>query len=155
MIEIIEANTDDLITKAKELFQEYAESLGFDLCFQNFDQELDEFPGWYSAPDGRLYLARHGNQFIGCVGLRYFEKNICEVKRLYVRPNFRGQRAGRALAEASIQAAEDIGYDYMRLDTLSSMEIARKLYQSLGFRQIESYRHNPIEGAIYMELKLK
>ena len=155
MIEILEANTDDLIAIAKELFQEYAESLGFDLCFQNFARELDYFPGQYSAPAGRLYLARYGNQVIGCVGLRYFEKGICEMKRLYVRPNFRGKQAGRALAEASIRAAADIGYDCMRLDTLPSMESAYKLYRSLGFGPIEPYRHNPIEGAIYMELKLK
>jgi ribosomal protein S18 acetylase RimI-like enzyme len=155
MIEIIEANTDHLIGKARALFQEYAESLGFDLCFQNFDQEMDDFPGQYSAPAGRLYLSRYGNELIGCVGLRCFAKGICEMKRLYVKPNFRGMRAGRALAEASIRAAKDIGYKYMRLDTLPSMESAHKLYRSLGFRQIEPYRQNPIAGAIYMELRLK
>jgi len=155
MIEIVEANTDELIAKAKDLFQEYAASLEFDLGFQNFDQELNNFPGQYSEPSGRLYLAVCERQPIGCVGLRYFEKGICEMKRLYVKPNFRGKQAGRALAEASIQAARNIGYAYMRLDTLPSMESANKLYKSLGFEQIEPYRHNPIEGTIYMQLKLK
>jgi len=155
MIEIVEANTDELIAKAKDLFQEYAASLEFDLGFQNFDQELNSFPGQYSEPSGRLYLALCERQPIGCVGLRYFEKGICEMKRLYVKPNFRGKQAGRALAEASIQAARNIGYAYMRLDTLPSMESANKLYKSLGFEQIEPYRHNPIEGTIYMQLKLK
>ena len=155
MIEIVEANTDDLITKAKELFQEYAESLGFDLCFQNFDQELDDFPGQYSPPMGRLFLALSENQPIGCVGLRSFEKGVCEMNRLYVRPDFRGRKAGRLLAEATIKAGKVIRYEIMRLDTLPSMESANILYKSLGFRQIEPYRHNPIKGAIYMELNLR
>jgi len=155
MIEIVEANTDDLIAKAKELFQEYAESLGFDLCFQNFDQELDDFPGQYSPPVGCLFLALSENQPIGCVGLRSFEKRVCEMKRLYVRPDFRGRKAGRLLAEATIKAGKVIRYEIMRLDTLPSMESANILYKSLGFRQIEPYRHNPIKGAIYMELNLR
>lgn len=155
MIKIVEANTDDLITKAKELFQEYAESLGFDLCFQNFDQELDDFPGQYSPPMGRLFLALSENQPIGCVGLRFFEKGVCEMKRLYVRPDFRGRKAGRLLAEATVKAGKVIRYEIMRLDTLPSMESANILYKSLGFRQIEPYRHNPIKGAIYMELNLR
>ena len=115
MIEIVEANTDDLIAKAKELFQEYAESLGFDLCFQNFDQELDDFPGQYSLPMGRLFLALSENQPIGCVGLRSFEKGFCEMKRLYVRPDFRGRKAGRLLAEATIKAGKVIRYDIREL----------------------------------------
>ena len=155
MIEIVEANTDALIAKAKELFQEYAESLGFDLCFQNFDQELDDFPGQYSPPMGRLFLALSENQPIGCVGLRSFEKGVCEMKRLYVRPDFRGRKAGRLLAEATIKAGKVTRYEIMRLDTLPSMESANILYKSLGFRQIEPYRQNPINGAIYMELNLR
>lgn len=156
MIKIVEANTNDLIAKAKELFQEYAESLGFDLCFQNFEQELDDyFPGQYSPPMGRLFLALSDNQPIGCVGLRYFDKGVCEMKRLYVRPDFRGKKAGRLLAEATLKAAKVIRYEIMRLDTLPSMESANILYKSLGFRQIEPYRHNPIKGAIYMELNLR
>ncbi len=155
MIEIVEANTEELIAKAKVLFQEYAESLGFDLCFQNFNQEMNNFPGQYSPPKGRLYLAYSEKQPIGCVGLREFGKGICEMKRLYVRPDFRGKKVGKLLAEAVINAAKHIGYEYMRLDTLPSMRSANILYKSLGFRQIEPYRLNPIEGAIYLELNLK
>jgi ribosomal protein S18 acetylase RimI-like enzyme len=155
MIEIVQANTDELIAKAKELFQEYAESLGFDLCFQNFNAELDSFPKHYSPPTGCLFLALSQSQPIGCVGLRYFEKGICEMKRLYVRPNFRGKNVGRGLVEAAIKAGKTLGYERMRLDTLPSMEIANQLYKSLGFVEIGPYRHNPIEGALYLELRLK
>jgi len=155
MIEIVEANTEDLISKAKELFQEYAESLGFDLSFQNFDAELDSFPKQYSPPTGSLFLALSESQPIGSVGLRYFEKGICEMKRLYVRPNVRGTNAGKALSEVAIKAGVTLGYERMRIDTLPSMEIANQLYKSLGFVEIEPYRHNPIEEAIYLELNLK
>ena len=155
MIEIVQANTDELIAKAKEIFQEYAESLGFDLCFQDFDAELDSFPVQYSPPEGYLFLALSESQPIGCVGLRYFEKGICEMKRLYVRPNFREKNAGRKLSEAAIKAGKTLGYKRMRLDTLPSMEIANHLYKSLGFVEIEPYRHNPLEGVIYLELNLE
>jgi len=154
MIEVVQANTEDLIAKAKDLFKEYAESLGFSLCFQNFDKELDSFPGQYSPPMGRLFLALSDKQPIGCVGIRFFEKGACEMKRLYVRPGFRGRKAGRLLVEDAIKAGRDIGYEAMRLDTLPSMERANILYKSLGFRHIEPYRHTPIEGATYLELKL-
>jgi ribosomal protein S18 acetylase RimI-like enzyme len=154
MIEIVQATTDELIAEAKELFQEYAESLGFDLGFQDFTAELDRFPKQYSPPAGSLFLALSQSQPIGCVGLRYFEKGICEMKRLYVRPNFRGKNAGRQLAEAAISAGKTLGYERMRLDTLPSMQIANQLYMSLGFVEIGPYRHNPIEGALYLELRL-
>ena len=154
MIKIIEVNSGELISKAKELFQEYAESLGFDLSFHNFQQELNDFPGQYSPPKGRLFLALSGKEVIGCVGLRPFDRDICEMKRLYVKPDFRGRKAGRMLAEATIKAGKSIGYKVMRLDTLMSMKSANVLYKSLGFRRIDPYRYNPIKGAIYMELKL-
>lgn len=155
IIEIIEAKTDELISEAKELFQEYALTLGFDLEFQDFKKEMDGFPDHYSAPNGCLFLARHETQFIGGVGLRCFEKGVGEIKRLYVRTDFREIKAGRMLAEAAIKAAKDIGYNFIRLDTLQSMEHANRLYKSLGFCDIEPYRHNPIDGAMYMELDLK
>ena len=155
IIEIIEAKTNELISETKELFQEYASTLGFDLDFQDFKKEMEGFPDHYSTPDGCLYLACYGKQRIGCVGLRYFEKGICEIKRLYIRPEFRGMKAGRMLAEAAIKAARDIGYEYIRLDTLQSMESANSMYKSLGFYDIEPYRHNPIDGAMYMELDLQ
>jgi len=155
MIEIVEANTKILITKVKELFLEYSESLGFDLSFQNFDAELDNFPVQYSPPTGSLFLALSQNLPIGCVGVRYFEDDICEMKRLFVKPNFRGKRVGRLLAEAAVKAGKNLGYERMRLDTLPTMEKANHLYRSLGFIEIEPYRYNPIEGAKYLELNLK
>ena len=154
MAEIVRANRDKLIAQAKDLFQEYAESLGFGLCFQDFDAELDSFPMQYSPPAGDLFLALSENQPIGCVGVRFLEKGICEMKRLYVRPNFRGNNAGRELSEAAIEAGKTLGYKRMRLDTLPSMEIANRMYKSLGFVEIDPYRHNPLEGAIYLELNL-
>ncbi len=146
MIRIIEANTDELITQAKSLFLEYAASLDFSLCFQNFDNELENFPIQYSPPTGSLYLALSENEAIGCVGVRRFEKNICEMKRLYVRHEFRGRKAGNLLAVSAIKSGKTLGYEYMRLDTLSSMETANQLYKSLGFIKIEPYRDNPING---------
>ena len=154
MAEIVRANTDELIAQAKNLFQEYAESLGFDLCFQDFETELDTFPVQYSPPAGDLFLALSESQPIGCVGVRFLEKGICEMKRLYVRPNFRGNNAGKKLSEAAIKAGKTLGYERMRLDTLPSMEIANRMYKSLGFVEIDPYRHNPLEGAKYLELNL-
>ncbi len=154
MIEIVEANTDELIAQAKELFQEYAESLGFDLCFQNFNAEMDSFPKQYSPPTGCLFLALSETQPIGCVGLRYFKKGICEMKRLYVRPAFRGRGLGKDLANAVIRAAREIGYAVMKLDTLPSMSAAIGLYECFGFVETDAYRYNPIEGTKYMELDL-
>ncbi len=154
MLEIVEATTDERITQAKALFQEYAESLGFDLGFQNFDVEMDRFPEQYSPPTGGLFLALLQNQPIGCVGVRYFDEGVCEMKRLYVRPEFRGRHAGRNLAEAAIAAGKTLGYKHMRLDTLRSMERANQLYITLGFVEIKPYRENPLEGAIYFELSL-
>jgi len=155
MIEVITANTGVHIAKVKELFQEYSESLGFYLCFQDFDTELDSFPLQYSPPKGCLLLALSHDLPIGCVGVRHFADGICEMKRLYVRPNFRGKHAGRLLAEVAIKAGKALGYERMRIDTLPSMEKANHLYRSLGFVEIEPYRFNPIEGAKYLELNLK
>ncbi|MBW2486934.1 MAG: GNAT family N-acetyltransferase [Deltaproteobacteria bacterium] len=151
---MVRANTDELIAEAKELFKEYAESLGFDLCFKKFDAELECFPVQYSPPSGDLSLALSERQPIGCVGVRFLEEGICEMKRLYVKPNFRGSNAGKDLCEAAIQGGKILGYERMRLDTLPSMEIANRLYKTLGFVEIEPYRHNPLEGAIYLELNL-
>lgn len=155
MIEIIEATTDDLISAAKALFLEYAASLSFDLCFQNFDQEMADFPDLYTAPLGGLYVAGFQSRPIGCVGFRYFEKGVCEMKRLYVQPDHRGMGAGRKLAEAAIHGALVSGYRSMRLDTLVSMQRANRLYRSLGFAKIPPYRRNPIDGVRYMELDLQ
>lgn len=154
MIRVIHADSGELTTRAKELFLEYASSLGVDLSFQDFEQEMNTFPAQYSPPEGRLLLAQHGNEIVGCVGLRDLGDGRCEMKRLYVQPICRGQGLGRSLAEAIINEARDIGYTHMRLDTIPSMKAAISLYIALGFREIEPYRFNPIEGAKYMELNL-
>jgi ribosomal protein S18 acetylase RimI-like enzyme len=154
VLKIAEAVTEEDIESAKTLFVEYADSLGFDLSFQRFDEELRSLPGDYARPKGCLLLAACDGQTAGCVALRPLEEGVCEMKRLYVRPEFRGMGVGRALAEAVIKEGQDIGYNCMRLDTVPLMDVARMLYASLGFERISPYRYNPIEGAVFMELKL-
>jgi len=154
MLEILKAKSDRDIEQVRTLFGEYADTLDFDLDFQDFEEELTNFPGDYVRPMGCLLLALYKGQPTGCVGLRKLSERICEMKRLYVREQFRGLGLGRALAEAVIKEAQKIGYNYMRLDTVPSMEVARALYSSLGFKQTRPYRYNPIEGAVFMELRL-
>ena len=156
MLEFVQAETPAQTAEARRLFLEYSDWLGLNLCFQNFEKELAELPGAYSPPDGRLLLASHENEIAGCVCLRRIGDATCEMKRLYVRPEFRGKGVGGALAEKIIEEARAIGYERMRLDTLpSKMAEAIKMYRSLGFHEIESYYHNPVEGALFMELTLK
>ena len=139
----------------RELFLEYANSLGFSLCFQSFDQELASLPGDYRQPQGRLLLATREGVAAGCVALHPLEDGICEMKRLYVRPQFRGQGLGKLLAQQIIAEARAIGYKQLRLDTVEPMmREAVAMYRKMGFREIAPYRRNPIEGALYMELTL-
>jgi len=152
-VQIAEASSDDL-ADVRRLFEEYADSLGFDLGFQGFERELHDLPGEYAAPRGRLLVARVGTAAVGCVGVRPLAPDVCEMKRLYVRSGHRGTGAGRALAEAAIAAGRALGYARMRLDTVPSMRAARALYAALGFREIPPYRHNPIAGTAFMELDL-
>ena len=152
---LIQARTTEEIEQARRLFKEYAAGLGIDLCFQNFAQEMENLPGDYSPPAGRLVLAHTGGEVAGCVALRRLAEDTCEVKRLYVRDKFRGTGLGRELAEDIIRQAQDIGYQRMRLDTLpGKMDKAIELYRSLGFREIEPYYKNPVPGALFMELSL-
>lgn len=139
----------------RELFLEYAQSLGFSLCFQGFDHELAGLPGDYAPPQGRLLLASSASQPVGCVALHAINDEHCEMKRLYVRPQFRGHGLGKGLAERIIAEARQIGYTRLRLDTVEpKMKTAVAMYRQLGFREIAPYRPNPIEGALYMELEL-
>src|SRR5262249_7807162 len=151
---IISATTSADMAEAKTLFLEDAAEQKLDLSFQSFEEELDKLPGGYAPPDGRLFLAQDEAQIAGCVALHSRGHAVREMKPLYVRPAFRGQGEGRDLAVTIIGEARRIGYALMRLDTLDSMQPALALYESLGFRPIEAYRHNPLSGAIYMELEI-
>lgn len=148
------ATSPEDVRRVAALFEEYASSLEFSLCFQGFDQELAGLPGAYAPPDGRLLLARVDGTPAGCVGLRRIGEGICEMKRLFVRPHLNGTGLGRRLATAVIDEARRSGYATMKLDTLPSMKAAIRLYESLGFRDTVPYTRNPLEGARYMELAL-
>ena len=154
MIQIVQAQSEQDIARVHELFLEYADSLGVDLCFQDFEQELAALPGKYTPPSGSLLIAKEDETLVGCVALRKLDDKVGEMKRLYLRPAFRGRGAGRALALAIIAEARVIGYGRLRLDTLPMMSEARKLYYSLGFKEIKPYVYNPIEGTLYLELTL-
>ena len=143
------------IAQARELFLEYAQSLGFSLCFQSFDQELAGLPGGYAPPDGRLFLAEVDGRLAGCGALHKLDGDICEMKRLYVRPEFRGRGIGRVLADKILAEARSIGYARIRLDTVAPrMKEAVEMYRRLGFREIAPDCANPLEGVLYMELQL-
>jgi len=150
-----QASSPAQIEQARNLFVEYAKSLGFSLCFQNFDEELAKLPGSYAPPQGRLLLAEYEGELAGCVALRPLEPGIGEMKRLYLLPKFRGKGLGRANAEHLIAEARQIGYRSMRLDTVEPvMKDAVAMYRRLGFREIPAYRKNPMAGTLYMELDL-
>lgn len=167
MVKLLQAQSPEEIEIAHGLFREYQTGLGIDLCFQNFDQEVAGLPGNYAPPSGRLLLAIEGEQIAGCIALRPLGTHAsgvlvhqqhfdaCEMKRLYVRPDFRGQGLGKKLVTTLIDVAREIGYQRMLLDTLpGKMEEAIALYRSFGFREIAPYYHNPVEGALFMELWL-
>ena len=151
------AGPNDLLL-AREIFREYADGLGVDLCFQNFEQELADLPGEYAPPRGALILARVDGDLAGCCALRPLDTadypNAAEMKRLYVRKAFRGSGLGRQLAEAVLDAARQAGYSCVLLDTLDAMEAARALYEDLGFEEVPPYYHNPIAGSHYLKATL-
>lgn len=148
---------DDL-PALRSLFQDYATRLGVDLCFQNFEAELAGLPGDYAEPRGALLMATVDGEPAGCCALRPLDSvdyaNACEMKRLFVRPEFRRLGLGRQLAEEIMELARMADYDCLLLDTLNDMETARALYQELGFQEIPPYYFNPIEGAHYLKVQL-
>lgn len=158
LVEILTPQRADDLDALREIFREYAASLPIDLSFQNFERELATLPGEYAAPRGALLVARVNGEVAGCCALRPLDTvdfpNACEMKRLYVRPAFRGLGLGRALAEAIMDVARVNAYDHVLLDTLDDMEAARTLYEDLGFVDVPPYYHNPIAGAHYLKASL-
>jgi carbonic anhydrase len=155
VLRITQASSKSEIDQARELFKEYEAGLGISLCFQNFDDELANLPGDYAPPQGRLLLAREFDQTMGCVALRSLGPTTCEMKRLFVRPEYRDRGLGRVLVEAIIEEARKIGYTCLRLDTIvDRMDRAVALYKSIGFVEIPPYRNNPVDSATFMELDL-
>jgi ribosomal protein S18 acetylase RimI-like enzyme len=156
MLTLVEALKPDQILIAKSLFREYVVSIGVDLSFQGFTKELEDLPGKYAPPTGGLFIAFIAGNPMGCVALRPLDIDLtAELKRLYVRPDGRGKGLGLALTEKAIQRARDAGYRVVRLDTLSTMKEAQRLYGKLGFREIPPYTFNPIQGTTFMEFDLR
>lgn len=154
MIRLDSAVSASDIDQIRTLFREYADSLGVNLDYQGFEEELRELPGSYAPPAGTLLLARRNDEILGCVGVRALDPATAEMKRLYVRPAARGTGLGRILAEAAIRFATCSGYERMRLDTLPQMQRAQELYRELGFVPIEAYRYSAVPGTVYLELML-
>ena len=155
MLRLTQATTPSDLDEARTLFEEYAAGLNISLCFQNFDKELANLPGDYAPPQGRLLLAREFDQLMGCIALRPAGPTTCEMKRLFVRPEYRDRKLGRVLVEAIIEEARKIGYTHMRLDTLPGrMDRAIQLYRSIGFVEIPPYYKTPVDSTKFMELDL-
>ena len=158
-IRLVFPDTPELIAATREILREYAHSLDVDLCFQNFEAELAALPGEYARPGGHLVLAFVDNALAGCGALRAIDDtdyaNACEMKRLYVRPAFRGFGLGRVIAQALLDEAQQAGYSEVLLDTLDDMEAARGLYEQLGFEEIPPYYFNPVPGAHYLRADLR
>jgi GNAT superfamily N-acetyltransferase len=154
MARIEPAHGEADLTELRTLFREYADLLGIDLAFQGFEAELAGLPGDYAPPRGRLLIAREGDRAVGCAALRPLGSDVCEAKRLYVRPEARGTGLGRRLTERLIAEARSIGCARLRLDTLPGMTEAIALYRSLGFHPITPYRYNPVAGTLFLEKDL-
>ncbi|MGO5092472.1 GNAT family N-acetyltransferase [Clostridium sp. LCP25S3_F10] len=155
IIEFKHITGQDMIEEIKQLFLEYTQSLKIDLAFQNFEEEFNTLPGKYGPPDGILILVLVDGKRAGCIALRKISEDICEMKRLYVRNDYRGLGIGKKLISMIIEEARKLKYSYIRLDTLPTMKKAQKLYISFGFYNIEPYVYNPIKGTQFLELKLE
>lgn len=153
-LSIVEVGTGDDLEEARTIFQEYADTLGNDICLQNFAEELATLPGGYARPRGRLLLAMVEDQVAGCAALRSLDADTAEMKRVYVRPAYRGLGVGRKLTESILHESQAAGYRRVRLDTLPSMVQAQQLYRDLGFHEIAPYGDNPDPGTVYLELEL-
>jgi len=154
MVKVFPVSNSQELAIARQLFIEYQQWLNTDLCFQGFEKELASLPGKYAEPNGSILLAEHQGKIIGCVAVRQIKDDICEMKRLYVKPEFQGLLAGRLLAEAIIQKAKELGYKKMQLDTLQRLDRAIGLYEKLGFKEIKPYYDNPLDEVVYWELDL-
>ena len=154
MLKLIEVQTKEQVEVARMLFREYQAFLGEDLCFQGFEEELASLPGKYAHPTGAIFLAEHDKSVVGCVAVRPLKDDVCEMKRLFVRPDAHGLKAGRLLADAIISKAGKLGYRRMQLDTLERLKAALALYEKLGFKRINPYYANPLDEVVYLELVL-
>ena len=151
MLEIVSAESSEDIAAAKSLIRDYVTSIGVDPSFQNFDGEMENFPGMYCA----LLLAKEREQYVGVVALKKLSDGICEMKRMYCHPAYRGRGIGRALSDALIKTASAQGFTKMRLDTVLAAKESLALYRKLGFQEIAPYYDNPLDDVIYMELSLE
>jgi putative acetyltransferase len=149
-VSFVIAKTPEQFADGKKLFEEYAASLNFNLCFQGFAEELNQLDQQYNTPTGALIIAYANNRAIAAVGIRQFEAQKAELKRMYTIPEFRGQKIGASLLKKAVDLSTQLGYKWLLLDTLPSMEAAIKLYKEAGFNDIEPYRYNPFDTAIYM-----
>jgi putative acetyltransferase len=154
-MQIIVARTSEHYLAAIELFKEYAEGLGIDLQFQKFDNELQVLPAMYGPPAGELWLVQDGEYFIGCAALRKLDEPTCELKRMFVQPTYRGLRLGEQLMEVALKTAQELGYQFMKLDSLRRLEPAVKLYLRYGFNEIAPYNYNPEADVVYFEKSLR
>ncbi len=154
MLKIIQATTPEQLETARNLFREYQQFLNVDLCFQGFEEELASLPGKYAAPYGEILLAEFDGKMAGCVAVRAIKGDICEMKRLYVKDEFRGLSIGKKLAEEIIKKAKQLNYKKMQLDTLERLQAAMGIYQQLGFKKISPYYANPLDEVVYWELDL-
>ncbi len=152
---IVTARTPEHYQIAIGLFSEYARGLGIDLSFQNFEKELETIPQMYGPPEGELFLIENNGDFTGCAAIRKLNHSTCELKRMYIQPQYRGLKLGKQLMDVALQTAVNLGYEYMKLDSLRRLTPALKLYQKYGFQEIEPYNFNPEDDVVYFERKLK